>query len=63
MKRIGRLWSKRNVAILAVWAPALLLLSIGCQSFNSPPSNNLASLSITNRTMELLNDIRAQPGE
>jgi hypothetical protein len=34
-----------------VLAPALLVLFAGCQSFNSPPTNNLASVTITDRTM------------
>ena len=35
----------------AVLASALILLVTACQSFNSPPGNNLASVTITDRTM------------
>jgi hypothetical protein len=35
----------------AALASALLLLCAGCQSFNRPPANNLASVTITDRTM------------
>jgi hypothetical protein len=43
-----RFWLK---ACFVVLAPVLLALFAGCQTFNSPPANNLASVTITNRTM------------
>jgi hypothetical protein len=43
-----RSWLKACSVLLA---PALLVLFAGCQTFNSPPANGLASVTITNRTM------------
>jgi hypothetical protein len=40
----------RKVAIM-VLAPACLLAAAGCQSFNRPPTNNLSSITITDRTL------------
>jgi hypothetical protein len=50
---------KHRLARLRCWAaaqsllvaPALFALFAGCQTFNSPPANNLASITITNRAM------------
>ncbi len=31
--------------------PVLLVMLAGCQNFNKPPDNNLASITVTNRTL------------
>jgi hypothetical protein len=43
--------SKLTLRHAAALAPALLLLVTGCQSFKHPPTNNLSSVTITNRPL------------
>ena len=49
-RRITRVNVLRNLTRTAA-ASLLVLLLAGCRSFNSPPTNNLASVTINNRTM------------
>jgi hypothetical protein len=51
-KEVGLLGSHwHRIMISAALASLLTLLLAACQSFNSPPANSLASVTITNRTV------------
>jgi hypothetical protein len=48
--RSSKSFEPANLLWLAA-IPLSIVLATGCQSFNSPPSNNLASVTITNHSM------------